>query len=131
VNERRRNWRRPVATAALLLALLLISTRTCGRESASSEVRFHVGAAGAQVRRLEAELRRPGQDELLGFYRREFDRGSGSEAGRWPLRADAGVYRMSISLRTAGGTVRVERALEMVDGATVTIDLERDLTGAR
>ena len=120
-----------MATAALLLALLLISTRTCGHESASSEVRFRVGAAGAQLRRLEAELRRPGQDELLGFYRREFDHGSGSEAGRWPLRADAGVYRMSISLRTASGAVRVERALEMVDGATVTLDLERDLTGAR
>jgi hypothetical protein len=129
MNERSRGWRRWVSGAAFLLAVGFLSTRTCRSESASAEVRFVVGAGGARLERLEAELYRPGEQELLGYYRRFYERGrgSGAEAGRWPFRADGGMYRMKIALATAAGVVRVERALELEDRAVITIDLEHDL----
>jgi len=129
-----RDWRRGVAGAAFLLALLFLTTRTCRNQSASAEVRFRVGAAGAGLRQLSAELYHPrGQsdsDELLGFYRREFERGSGAEAGRWSVHADPGLYRMRIVLRSSAGTARLERGLDIQDGAVITIDLESDLESA-
>ena len=94
---------------------------------ASAEIRFHVGAAGAQLRGLDVELYRPGEQELLGFYRQSYERGSGREAGRWRVHADSGMYRAVIALRSPAGTRRVERALEIQDRAVITIDLEADL----
>jgi hypothetical protein len=88
-----------------------------------------VGSAGGELRRLEAELFRPDDREVLGFYRMNFDRGVVGEAGRWPLRADAGLYRLTIELVSARRTVRVERAVELQDGAVITIDLAPDLAG--
>jgi len=118
-----------VAGAAFLMAVGFLSTRTCRSESASAEIRFRVGDAGARLERLDAELYRPGEQDVLGYYRRFYDRAGGSraEAGRWPLRADAGMYRMVIDLTTQTGKVRVERGLEIQDRAVITIDLQRDL----
>ena len=113
--------------AAFVLAVAFLSTKTCRSESVSGEIRFQVGDAGAALRRIEAELIRPGEDEVLGFYRQSFDRGAGRSAGRWPLRADAGLYRLRIDLTSTSGKVRVERGVDLQDGAVVTIDLERDL----
>jgi hypothetical protein len=127
VTPRLRGWRRWLAGAAFLIALAVLSSRTCRSESASAEVRFRVGQAGGDLRQLEAELFRPGDDELIGFYRRSYDRGVLGEAGRWPLRADPGLYRMKIALVSSGGTTRVDRGVDLRDGAVVTIDLEADL----
>ena len=115
--------------AAFVLAVAFLSTRTCKSDSVSGEIRFQVGDAGPSLRRLEAELVRPGEDEVLGFYRQSFNRGTGRSAGRWPLRADAGLYRLRIELTSTAGRVRVERGVDLQDGAVVTIDLERDLAG--
>jgi len=117
-----------VSGAAFVIAVVLLGTRTCHTESVSADIHFRVGAAGGELRRLEVELYRPGEDELLGFYRQSFDRGTGREAGRWPLRADAGVYRMKIVAVSTGGTVRIDRGVDVQDNAVITIDLERDLT---
>lgn len=129
MNRPSQSWRRWVAGAAFLLAVGVLASRTCHSESASAEVRFRVGAAGGDLQRLEAELFRPGEGEVLGFYRRSFDRGVVGEAGRWPLRADAGVYQVKVALVSPRGTARVERAVELQDGAVITIDLEADLAG--
>jgi hypothetical protein len=130
MNQRVRKWRQHAGYAAFLLALVFLTTRTCRSESASADIRFRVGAAGAGLRGLSAELFRPGEEEVLGFYRRDYQQGSGSEAGRWTVHADPGLYRMVIALRSTGGTERVERGLEIFDGAVVTIDLESELTPA-
>jgi hypothetical protein len=127
MNQRVKKWRQHAGYAAFLLALVFLTTRTCRSQSASSEIRFRVGQAGATLRGLEAELHRPGEQEVLGFYRRDYPQGSGSGAGQWTVRADEGLYRMKIALRTAAGTTKLERGLEIFDGAVVTIDLERDL----
>jgi hypothetical protein len=127
VERQTRRWRR-LASVAFLAVLVLLTTRTCRTESASADIQFQVGAAGADLRALEAELYRPGEPEQLGFFRRGFERGAGPIAGRWPVHADAGLYRVAITLRTAHGVVRVERGVHIEDGATVTIDVERDLT---
>ncbi len=130
MNQRVKKWRQRAGYAAFLLALVFLTTRTCRSESASTEMRFRVGQAGATLRGLEAELYRPGEEEVLGFYRRDYQHGSGSDAGRWTVRADPGLYRMKIALRTAAGSTRIERGLEVFDGAVVTIDLEPDLAPA-
>lgn len=113
--------------AAFVLAVAFLATRTCRSESVTGEIRFQVGDAGASLRRIDVELVRPGDDEVLGFYRQSFDRGAGRSAGRWPLRADAGLYRLRIDLTTTTGKTRVERGVDLQEGAVVTIDLERDL----
>lgn len=127
MNQRVKKWRQHAGYAAFLLALVFLTTRTCRSESASTDIRFRVGQAGATLRGLEADLYRPGEDEVIGFYRRDFPQGSGSGAGQWTVRADPGLYRMKIALRTTAGIRSVERGLEIFDGAIVTIDLERDL----
>jgi hypothetical protein len=125
-----RDWRRWVGGVGFLLALAFLASRSCRSESeaASAEVRFVVGGAGADLRRLEAELYRPGDDELLGFYRQSFERGAAAQAARWPLRADAGMYRLVVSLVTARGPVRTERAVQIEERAIITVDLEPDLS---
>jgi hypothetical protein len=128
-DDRSRGWRRWVAGAAFVLAVGLLASRTCQSEVASAEIRFLVGGAGAELQRLDVELYRPGDAELVGFYRRTYERGSGPDAGRWRLRADSGMYRAEIALRSRAGTTRVERALEIQDRAIITIDLEPDLAG--
>jgi hypothetical protein len=128
VERQTRRWQRPLASVAFLVALTLLTARTCQTQSASAEVQIRVGEAGADLRELDLELRRPGEQEVLGFFRRSFERGADPVAARWPVRADAGMYRLAIRLRSARGSVRVERALHIEDGATVTIDVERDLT---
>jgi hypothetical protein len=110
------------------VALTVLATRTCRSQTASSEVRFLVGDAGAGLERLEADLYRPDDEERLGFFQRNYPRGSGAEAGVWRLKADDGLYRMRIAVRSAGRTMRVERGVEIRDGAVITVDLERDLT---
>jgi len=130
MNQRVKKWRQHAGYAAFLLALVFLTTRTCRSENASAEIRFRVGQAGAALRGLDAELLRPGEDEVLGFYRRDYPQGSGSGAGQWTVRADPGLYRMKVGLRTAAGLTKVERGLEIFAGAIVTIDLERDLAPA-
>jgi hypothetical protein len=124
-----RDWRRWVGGVGFLLALGWLASRSCRSESesASAEIRFEVGSAGSELRRLEAELYRPGEEEMLGFYRQSFEGGVTGPA-RWPLRADAGVYRLEVTLATASQTVEVERAIEIQDGATIRVNLEPDLT---
>jgi hypothetical protein len=129
VNERARDWRRWVGGLAFLLAVGFLTTRTCRSESASAEIELQVGAAGADLVELDVNLYRPDDTEVLGFYRRAYERGSGPTAGRWKLTADSGMYRLEVTATLRGrGRVRVERAVELRDGALIRIDLERDLT---
>ena len=128
VNERARNWRRWVGGLAFLLALGFLTTRTCRSESASAEIQLLVGEAGADLARLDVGLHRPGEQELLGFFRRAYERGSGPVAGRWKLTADAGMYRLDVTATLRGRpAVKLERAVDLRDGAIIRIDLERDL----
>lgn len=124
-----RDWRRWVGGVGFLLAVGFLASRGCRAESesASVEIRFEVGAAGSALRRLEVELFRPGEEELLGFYKQSYEKGVTGRAARWPLRADAGVYRLEVTLGTASRTVEVERAIEIQEGATITVNLEPDL----
>ena len=106
-----------------------MTTRTCRSESASAEIELQVGAAGSDLAQLEVGLYRPAETEQLGFYRRSYERGSGPTAGRWKVTADAGMYRLDVSATFRGRPpIRVERAVDLKDGALIRIDLERDLT---
>lgn len=129
VEQPARNWRRWVGGLAFLLALGFLTTRTCRSESASAEIKLQVGAAGADLATLDVGLYRPDEQEQIGFFRRSYERGSGAVAGRWKLTADSGMYRLDVNATFRGRPpIKLERAVDLRDGAVIRIDLERDLT---
>lgn len=130
--ELRRNWRRIAGGLAFLLAIAFLGSRACKSESVEAAIQFRLGAAGAEVRSLRAELYRGEDPEQLGFWQKSFDRrGAAAVVGPWRLRADEGVYRVEIEVATAAGSRRVTRRVELQDGATVTVDLTGEAPAAR
>lgn len=130
----RSHWRRIVGGIGFLLAVAWLAGRTCRSESAEATVRFRLGdgaAAAAAVRAVRAELRRGDDPEVLAYWQRNFDeRGSAPVVGPWTLRADAGLYRVDVEVRTASGSGRVTRSLDLQDGAAVTVDAGEALSAA-
>jgi hypothetical protein len=118
--------RRPLAFA-FLLALVLIVGRTCEGESVSADIEFDAGPAGSQLRRLRADLYRPGETDGVGYFEAAFPRGSGARIGPWTLTADAGDYRLVIELTTDRGVHRLERSVHLRDRARVVVDVARTL----
>lgn len=131
--ELRRNWRRIVGGVAFVIAVAWLAGRgACKSESAEATIRFRLGDAGREVRSLRAELYRGDDPEVLGFWEHNFDeRGSGPVAGPWTVRADAGVYRLELVIRTAAATGRATRSIELREGASITVDITDALPAAR
>lgn len=123
--ELRRSWRRIAGGIGFVLAIAWLASRgTCKAESATGAVSFRLGDAAGEVRSLRAELHRGDDPEVLGFWERHFDAaGSGPVAGPWNLRADPGVYRLEVVVKTEAGSRRVSRSIDLQDGASITVDL--------
>ena len=127
-----------MAGLALVLALGLMATRTCQNELATSEIRIRVGEAGAALREVRAEMFRGDDPEVLAYSEwRLGEAGAGEVVGPWSLRADAGMVRMEITARPraagaepAAPAITVKRAVELVDGASITIDVSDELARA-
>jgi len=121
----RRNWRRIAGGIGFVLAVAWLAGRgACKSELAEAAIRFQVGDAGAEVRSIRADLRRGDDPEVLAYWEKNFDqRGSGPLAGPWPLRADAGLYRVEVVVRTDSESRRANRSIDLRDGASITIDL--------
>jgi len=130
--SRSRGWRRYVAGLAFVAAVALLASRACRSEAASATIQLRVGEAGAELRSLRAELYRGDDPEQVAFSEWWFEdeKGSGEVVGPWRLRADPGLYRMEVRGRTAAGRVEATRAIDLVDGASITVDLARDLEPA-
>ncbi len=125
----RGNWRRMVGGIGLVLAVAWLASRgACKAESAEAAIRFQIGERGAEVRSLRAELRRGDDPEVLGFWEKNFDeRGVGAVAGPWSLKADAGVYRLDVVVKSATASGRVSRSIDLQDGASITVDVTEAL----
>ncbi len=121
----RRNWRRILGGIAFVLAVAwLAGHKACKAELATGAVRFQLGERAAAVRSIRAELHRGDDLEVLGYWERNFDeRGSGPVAGPWSLRADPGVYRVQVDVKTAAASGRVSRSIDLEDGASITVDV--------
>ena len=137
MQARRTGWRRTVAGLALVLALGLLATRTCQNELATAEIRIRIGEAGAALQEVRVEMLRGDDPEVLAYSEwRLGEAGAGEVVGPWSLRADGGMVRMEITARprpAAGagtGAITVSRAVELVDGASITIDIADELARA-
>ena len=120
-----RNWRRIAGGIAFVIAVAWLATRgSCGSESAGVTVRFGLGERAGEVRALRAELQRGDSPEVLAFWEKNFDqRGAGPFAGPWPVRADAGLYRLEVEVTTQAGSGRTSRRIELSDGASISVDV--------
>jgi hypothetical protein len=117
-----------LAGVALVLAVGLLASRTCQSEMASAEIRIRVGDAGRELRLVRAELYRAEDPAPVAYSEWPLsDRGSGPTLGPWRLRADAGLYRLEVQLQSASDSLRASRAVQVEDGATITVDLTGDL----
>ncbi len=121
----RRNWRRIAGGIGFVLAVGWLASRgACKSESAQASIRFQLGDRSGEVRSLRAELHRGDDPEELAFWERNFDgRGSAPLAGPWTLRADRGVYRIEVVVRTGAGSGRVSRSIDLQEGASITVDV--------
>jgi len=129
----RRNWRRIAGGIGFVLAVAWLAGRgACKSELAEADIRFQLGEAGAEVRSLRAELRRSADPEVIGFWERNFEpSGSGPVAGPWKLRADPGLYRLEVVIKTASASGRASRSIDLQNGASITVDLTEAAAAAR
>lgn len=127
-----RHWRRIVGGIAFVLAVAWLATRgTCGESGAEVTIRFRIGERAGEVRSIRAELQRGESPEVLAFWEKSYDqRGAGPVAGPWALRADAGVYRLEVEVRTDAGSGRVSRQVELRDAASISLDVSEALPPA-
>lgn len=117
-----------IVSIAFFAALVFLGARTCSVESAHCELVFRVPPTErAQLRELEVWLYETESTELVGQFHKYYELGTEGPAGRWPLAVSAGHYRLEGQLHTRGGVRAFERAVELVDGETLVLNLERYL----
>jgi hypothetical protein len=120
--SRRVVWRRRIAPIALLIALGLLATRTCGAERTSVELSFDVGAAAERVRELQVTVHRlpaEGADTPVAQWT---GRPSAGVLRPWKLHLDPGGYRLRFRADVGGRMVRFDRTIDVrQDEARITV----------
>ena len=116
-------FRRRIAPIAFALAIAFISYDTCEKhERTSATIVLDYGAAERDVRAVEAEVWMNG--EQVTQFRRSANIGKTQFKASLP--DTDGELRIDVEL-TSGEHRIVKRAIHVTEGATVTIQLERDL----
>ena len=116
-------FRRRIAPIAFALAIAFISYDTCEKhERTSATIVIDYGAAERDVRAIEAEIWMNG--EQVSQFRRSANIGKTQFKASLP--DTDGELRIDVEL-TSGEHRIVKRAIHVTEGATVTIQLERDL----
>jgi hypothetical protein len=120
-------FRRRIAPIAFALAIGFIVYDTCSKQQrTSATIVIDYGAAEPDVRAIEADVWMKG--EQVSHFRREALEGApiGKTQFKGSLPDSDGELRMDVELRS-GDHRNVTRAIHVSEGATVTIQLERDL----
>jgi hypothetical protein len=119
-------FRRRIAPIAFAAALALIAYDTCDKhERTSATFVLDYGAAQRDVRAIEAEVWMNGE-QVSTFRRSALDGQIGKTQFKASLPDTHGELRVDVEL--AGGDHRkLVRQIHFAEGATVTIQLERDL----
>jgi hypothetical protein len=120
-------FRRRIAPVAFALALGLIAYDTCSKqERTSATFVIDYGAAERDVRSIEAEVWM-NNEQVTQFRRTALEGGLiGTTQFKGSLPATDGELRMDVEL-TSGERRKITRVIHVSEGATVTIQLERDL----
>jgi hypothetical protein len=120
-------FRRRIAPVAFALALGFIAYDTCSKhERTSATFVIDYGAAEPDVRTIEAEVWM-NNEQVTQFRRTSID---GALIGKTQFKGSLpdtdGELRIDVEL-TSGEHRKVTRVIHVAEGATVTIQLERDL----
>lgn len=120
-------FRRRIAPIAFGLAIAFISYDTCNKqERTNATLVIEYGAAEHDVHAVEAEVWMNGE-QVTQFRRVALE---GAYIGTTKFKASLpdvdGELRMDVEL-TSGEHRKVSRAIHVTEGATVTVQLERDL----
>ena len=116
-------FRRRIAPIAFAIAIAFISYDTCQKnERTSATIVIDYGAAERDVRAVEAEIWMNG--EQVTQFRRTANIGKTQFKASLP--DTDGELRIDVELKS-GEHRTAERAIHVTEGATVTIQLERDL----
>jgi len=118
-------WRRRIAPIALVLALVLLGTRTCGAEAAKVTLRIDAGEAAPQLADLEVDMVRDGEQGAVA----RLERHAGAPSVDLVTQLDAGRYRLRFRAVLRGGEVRrFDHVIEVESGeTTITVPIARDL----
>ena len=120
-------FRRRVAPIAFALALGFIAYDTCSKQQrTTATIVIDYGAAERDVHAIEADVWMNG--EQVSHFRREAldDKTIGKTQFKGSLPDTDGELRMDVEL-TSGEHRNVTRAIHVTEGATITVQLERDL----
>ena len=120
-------FRRRIAPVAFGLAVAFIAYDTCSKqERTSATLVLDYGAAEPSVRAVEADVWMNGE-QVTHFRRTALD---GAMIGKTQFKASLpdtdGELRLDVEL-TSGDHRKVTRTIHVTEGATITIQLERDL----
>ncbi len=118
-------WRRRIAPIALVLALVLLGTRTCGSETAKLTLRIDAGPAAGQIADLQMDVVRQGQTGAVA----RLERHAGAPPRDLVTQLDPGTYQLRFRVTLRGGEVRrFDHLIEVESGeTTTTVPIARDL----
>ncbi|HTM20404.1 MAG TPA: hypothetical protein VL172_07855 [Kofleriaceae bacterium] len=112
--SRRTVWRRRIAPFALVVALGLLATRTCTKESSSVELSFPLGQT--QVQELEVAIRPADAEAATAPLGTWTGRPGVAPMRPWKLHLNPGSYHLQFHVTVPGGrTVTFERAIDVGD----------------
>lgn len=120
-------FRKRIAPIAFALAIGFIAYDTCNKhERTSATIVLDYGSAERDIRAVEADVFM--NQQQVSHFRREAQ--PGALIGRTQFKASLpdtdGELRVDVEL-TSGEHRTTSRAIHVTEGATVTIQLERDL----
>lgn len=117
-------FRRRLAPVALVIAVGVLVHETCKHDDVTTEtIELRFGTHVAEIRHLRADVIAGG----VPVAHVERDVGVGGPPVRFAVDAGGEHPRIQVDLTTASGPRRIERELVLEAGATVVVDLSREL----
>jgi hypothetical protein len=120
-------FRKRIAPVALMIALVLLATRTCSTEIARVEMALDFGAAAERVRQVRVDMFPRGEERSVLFFERAYGERGVTSPPSLEAQLDAGTHEMLFEVVLDDGLRRFTRIVEVTDQATITVKLERDL----
>jgi len=124
------NRKKRIAFAIAAAGVLVLTGRTCVSESATATIEVAVGRYAPLVRSVTAVVLDDAEGQVMGRFYRSFPSGGApSRVASFSQPGQPGFYTVEVTVGTVSGERVFRRGVHLADGATVTLDLSKDLTG--
>lgn len=123
-------FRKRIAPIAFAVAIALLVRETCSKQTRThATIVLDFGSAASRVESVDVQLRlQPGGEPINTFHVNRLDGvGIGKPKFDAVMADDEGTLHLDVAL-TDGRHKEFDRGLHMVEGATVTLALERELS---